>query len=140
MRRYDLRPPFTPLATFRVVRPMTLGGANLAAGDAVPVGTVSVDRLRQLYDARKIEIIPVGIVPTKAAAAAPAPEGTAALVGVAPVVDAPAAAGSAAPARYRIKHAGMGGFKIIDVSGAPVGPGYKTKAEAEAKIAELVSA
>jgi hypothetical protein len=41
------------------------------------------------------------------------------------------------PMRYRVKQAGLGGFKVLDEAGVPVGDGWPTHAEAMAEAVRL---
>lgn len=152
MPRYSDRQPFTTAADFVVVRSFTINGVSLAPGDAVPKDGVADRVLRNLYDQRKIDIAPAHspatAAPQRAAKAdaaprAPKPRAEAQSAPVAPAT-APVNpqitdAVTQAPA-YRVKHAGLGGFKVIDAKGVPVGKGFPTKAEAEAEIARLTEA
>lgn len=160
MSRYTAPPPFTPHADFEVARPLTMNGRKYEPGDQLIKDAMSERLLRNLYDQRRITMIipepmaaakrhPLdhdgdgrkgGSLPRTAGAQAPS-QAPAATTPAEPAEVAPVAA-PAAPAeapRYRIKHAGLGGYKVIDASGAPVGKGHKTKEEAQAEIDRLLA-
>lgn len=145
------RQPFHPASDFVAAAPFTLNGKDLNWGD--PVDTTGVDDrlLRALYEQRKIdyaEIRPVKASGGKATVEATV-EGTvqakvqatleATLEGGPQAADQKGHADTdkkIAP-RYKVKHAGLGGWKVIDDKGVPVGAGHKTKALAEEAAAAL---
>lgn len=136
---YEPLLPFTPHAQFKVVQPFNIDGVDLTPGSVLPKANINNRLLRLLYEQRKIEVVGpdyAGLPP----AAAPAP-----VVPSAPAAPpqapapAPAPEAPSAPA-YRVKQAGLGGFKVIDASGQPIGKGWPSKAEAEAEIARLTAA
>lgn len=153
MSRYSARLPFTTSADFTVVRPFTINGVSVAPGDAMPTAGVAERVLRNLYDQRKIDIAPTNSPATAAPQRAPKadaaprapkprPEAQSAPVAppMAPVNEQITDAVTQAPApRYRVKHAGLGGFKVLDANGVPLGKGWPTKAEAEAEVARLTA-
>lgn len=53
MSRYNPL-PFSPEYAFTAMRPMQIAGVSYAAGDPIDASAISQQRLRQLYDARKI--------------------------------------------------------------------------------------
>lgn len=59
MRQHH-RLPFSPDYQFRATKPLTIDGVDYAPGSTLPPGALKPDRLRQLYDLRKVE----PIVPT----------------------------------------------------------------------------
>lgn len=144
MSRYSARAPFTTSAEFVVVRSFILNGVSHAPGDKVVREGVNDRVLRNLYDQRKINIAPENSpakpAPQRAAKAQPAPR---APIPQPEAQSAPAAAPTApqppADSGYRVKHAGLGGWKVIDAKGAPIGKGFPSKAEAEAEIARLTA-
>jgi hypothetical protein len=132
MSRFAKRPPFHPAGNFVCVRQFTLNGVDLRPGAIVNKVGVQERTLSKLYDAGKISYAPDQgpiVAETAPVAATPAP--------VAPTTTE-AKEAPVAPA-YRVKQAGLGGYKVIDASGQPLGKGYKTKAEAEAEIERLLS-
>lgn len=113
--------PFTPGARYKVVRPpVTLDGHEFTYDDELPAD-VDLRLLELLYTQRKIEVIgPKEVLPMAAdAPAAPVKKAPAKKV-------EPAAAADAPPLKYKVKQAGLGGFKVIAPNGAPVGEGHKT--------------
>ena len=53
MSRYNPL-PFSPDYAFTALRPLQIAGVSYAAGDPIDASAISEQRLRQLYDARKI--------------------------------------------------------------------------------------
>ncbi|CAB5220386.1 hypothetical protein UFOVP233_63 [uncultured Caudovirales phage] len=141
--------PFTPFARFEVFLPFTIDAHTYAPGEILNSEGLTDTLLRQLYEQRKIGVVGPDYErlekakeaekraqKAEAAASAPKPQ---------PKAEAAPSAAPAAPEAtteapaYRIKHAGLGGYKVIDAKGQPIGPGFKTKAEAEAEIARLTA-
>jgi pyruvate/2-oxoglutarate dehydrogenase complex dihydrolipoamide acyltransferase (E2) component len=145
------RTPFAPEFNFIVKRPFVLDGHSYSVGDEVEKGSVNVRLLQKLYEQHKIDaVIPSFTIqkdagedeageddaakPKKAAAQARQKAKAAA---VAPEPEEPASeppVADAAASQYRIEPA-FGGVKVVGPSGV-IGK-YKSKAEAEAAIAEL---
>lgn len=137
--------PFTPLARFEVFLPFTIDAHTYAPGEILKSEGLTDTLLRQLYEQRKIGVVGPDYdrmekskaVQKSAPKADPEPIAPAAQP---KAEDAPSAPDTAPEApSYRIKQAGLGGFKVIDAKGQPIGPGFKTKAEAEAEIARLIA-
>lgn len=139
---YEPLLPFTPHAEFKVVQPFNIDGVDLTPGSIVPKANISHRLLRQLYEQRRIEVVAPDYAAAAAAAPAtpaPAPEAPPSAP-VAPQAPSPTQAPEApAVPTYRVKQAGLGGFKVIDANGQPIGKGWPTKAEAEAEIARLTA-
>lgn len=127
------RQPFHPGSTFNATRPFTMNGVNYAAGDRVDTTGVPDRTLRALYEQRKIDYASVEpvVAPQAAPQAEAKPKPKAEKKAEQPVDDKP---------QYRVKQAGLGGFKVISPDGAPVGPGYKTHAEALVEAQRLNAA
>ena len=135
---YEPLLPFTPHAEFVVLQPFNIDGIDLTPGSPLPKNGLNHRLLRQLYEQRRIGVS--GPDYSGLPAAAPAPRAPAQEAPAAKAAPAPAAAQEApAMPAYRIKQAGLGGFKVVDAKGQPIGPGFKTKAEAEAEIARLTA-
>lgn len=133
---YEPLLPFTPHAEFAVLQPLTIDGIDLTPGSKLPKQGLNERLLRQLYEQRRIGVIGpdyTGLFTPATPPARMAPE-TPAVAPPAPPVEP-----TSTPPRYRVKQAGLGGFKVIDAKGQPIGPGFKTKAEAEAEIARLTA-
>lgn len=147
------RQPFHPASDFVAVRGFTLNSVELKEGD--PVDTTGVEErvLRALYDQRKIDYPAIKPVKAQSQATLEAKleatlEGTLQAT-LEPTLEGTPASGedTAKPKGHvsglkkkdghSIKRAGFGGWKVIDPKGAPVGPGYKTEAEAQARADEL---
>jgi len=136
---YEPLLPFTPHAEFEVLQPLNIDGVDLTPGSKLPKNGLNHRLLRQLYEQRRIGVAGPDYSGLTAPARAPAQEAPAAAP-AAPAAPAPTAATEApATPAYRIKQAGLGGFKVIDAKGQPIGPGFKTKADAEAEIARLTA-
>lgn len=131
------RHPFHPDGNFVAFKPFTLNGVSLSYGDPVNKEGVEPRLLRALYDQRKIDY---GTVTAKSVDGSNASD-TAANADFAKstYTDANIANGSAnkKDGHHKVKHAGLGGWKVIDPKGVPVGPGHKTKAEAQAEADRL---
>jgi hypothetical protein len=125
LSRFSTRLPFTTVAEFVVARPFDLNGKSLVPGVPMPRDGIDDRLLKNLYDQRKIEI------GAQAAADVPTNE---------PAVEKKAADKPATVGKYRVKQAGIGGFKVLDEAGAPIGPGFKTHAEALAEAERLNAA
>jgi len=135
LSRYFARQPFSPLAAFVVTRPFDLNGDTMVPGTPMPTNGLDERLLRNLYDQRKIDIVAndpaQAPAPPPAAPEAPAPRGRARKT------DKAATEAPTAPARYRVKQAGFGGFKVIDAAGVPQGEGWPTEADALKEIERL---
>ncbi|CAB4122328.1 hypothetical protein UFOVP32_7 [uncultured Caudovirales phage] len=125
MSRYAASAPFDLAAEFVAARPFLAGGVNFMPGSAIPKGTISERILRNLYSQRKVSMIQGTAQPVrKPVQAKPA----------APVENPQE---TAEPGKYRVKQAGLGGFKVVDANGAPITPGFKTYDEAKAAMERL---
>jgi hypothetical protein len=137
---YEPLLPFTPNAHFVVLMPLNIDGIDLPPGSPLPKSGLNDRLLRQLYEQRRIGVAGpdyTGLPPAAPVAPAPVQEAPSAPVATPAATSAPDA--PTAPA-YRVKQAGLGGFKVIDAKGQPIGKGWPTKAEAEAEIARLTAA
>jgi hypothetical protein len=141
---YEPLLPFTPHAEFVVLTPFNIDGVDLTPGTTLPKAGLNSRLLRQLYEQRRIGVAGPDYSGLPAPAVAP-------LLAPSPVDDSQAAAPvtkaaahpvdpTSTPPAYRIKQAGLGGFKVLDAKGQLIGQGHKTKAEAEAAIAALIAA
>lgn len=155
MSRYSAQAPFTPGAVYAVVRRGVLvSGRRYAPGSVIPAGTLPDRLARSLYEQRLIRLADgaeqkaARAVAKKAAgsAAAEAPDAAApeAERPAAPEPDAAPAEVADAPApdripvgSYAVVRAGMGGWKVTDPEGRPVGDGHETPEAAVAEAAGL---
>jgi hypothetical protein len=109
-----------------------LDGREYTYDEELPAD-LDVRLLELLYTQRRVEVIgPKEVLPMAAdAQAEPRKKAPA------KKVEPEAAAADKPPMKYRVKQAGLGGFKVIGPNGAPVGEGHKTYALAEAEAERL---
>lgn len=139
---YEPLLPFTPHAQFKVLQPLNIDGIDLPPGSPLPKTGLNDRLLRQLYEQRRIGVVGpdyTGLPPAAPVAPAPAQEAPSAPAVAPEAPAAPAAPEAPSAPAYRVKQAGLGGFKVIDANGQPIGKGWPTKAEAEAEAARLMA-
>lgn len=114
MQRYN-REPFNPEAQFACVKPFVMSGVAYQLGEIVDTGTIEARRLRQMYEARMIEV---------------AKDKTPALLK--PAVKPVAKTAPPPAAERRAEHRGFGRWYVMEPDGSESGPFSKEVAEARA--------
>ena len=114
MQRFN-REPFNPQAQFACVKPFVMAGVAYDLGQVVDTTAVETRRLRQMYEARMIDALPLQAAPP-AQVVSRAAEGP--------------GESRATPGAARAEHRGFGRWFVIASDGAEKGPLTKEAAEA----------
>lgn len=118
------RRPFSLDSSYKAGRPFVMNGVTYNFDDPVSVQGIEPRRLRQMYDARMIEVTDEVASAKPAAPAIKVKPSAAPPVEVTPVVDE-----ARGPA---LRHKGFGRFELIDAAGKVLaGPLPKEQAERE---------
>lgn len=112
MQRFN-REPFSPQAQFTCVKPFVMAGVSYDLGQVVDTTAVEARRLRQMYEARMIDAVPLQVAAQVASRAAEGPGEP-----------------RATPGPARAEHRGFGRWFVVGADGAERGPMTKEAAEA----------
>jgi hypothetical protein len=129
MSRHTPPLPFSPYYDFHVVKPLTIGGQTLKLGDPLPKDGVSPRRLRQLFEARMISVLPPEVLPINGATGAAHGDngawGSNSPDGIAKAPSGP----------LRAHHKGFGKWYVLDAAGDEIsGPHAREEAERLANV------
>lgn len=130
------RLPFDPNGPFVCVKPFLMSGVPYAPGATVPMQGVEPRRVRQMWQARMVNVASasqIGLMSRQPAHVKPEPRAAA----PAAQKPAPAAQEQPAPASgLRATHKGFGRWFVVDAEGKIVA-GPMTQVEATSKLGEL---
>lgn len=117
MQRFN-REPFVPEAQYKAIKPFVMSGVAYAPGQLVKTDAIETRRLRQMYESRIVEMVPV--------------EKTAALLKPTAKPAKPQPPAPPVKPKRHAEHRGFGRWFVIEADGSEHGPFTKDVAEARA--------